>query len=74
MSKKQAIYAVFGGLMLAGVLAGCGNRLETGYEPSKLGATPAQRRGFYAADFTPEAKAAKDRDDELSARNTRPGY
>jgi len=38
---------------------GCSNKLETGYEPRKLGdMTPAERRGLYAQDFTMEARAA----------------
>ena len=40
--------------------AGCQTKLETGYEPAKLGAlTPAERRGLYAQDFTLEARAAQ---------------
>jgi hypothetical protein len=39
---------------------GCSNKLETGYEPTKLGTlTPAERRGLYAQDFTLEARAAQ---------------
>jgi hypothetical protein len=42
------------------VAAGCSNKLETGYEPHKLGdLTPAERRGLYAQDFTLEARAAQ---------------
>lgn len=55
------------GLLLLGS-AGCANRLETGYEPNRLNSTPAQRRAFYAAPFSPEAAAAPDRDDELANR------
>ena len=48
--------------LLAGMTAaaaGCGGKLETGYEPVKLGTlTPAQRRGLYAQDYTLEARAA----------------
>jgi hypothetical protein len=41
-------------------LAGCQTKLETGYEPAKLGTlTPAERRGLYAQDFTLEARAAQ---------------
>ena len=42
---------------LAG-LAGCQNTLETGYKPSALDASEAQRRAFYAPAFSPEARAA----------------
>ncbi len=59
-------------LALAG--PGCLNKLETGYEPIRLNATPAQRRAYYAAPFSPEARAVPDREEELSARRPRPGY
>ena len=39
-------------------LPGCSNALETGYVPRTLGATSAERRGYYASPFTPEATAA----------------
>ncbi len=61
--------------VLAAVLAGCSSKLETGYEPRKLGASETERRGFYAGEFTPEArKAANSRDTEVDARRPRPGY
>lgn len=47
-------------LLLACLTASCNTKLETGYEPVKLGSlTPAQRRGLYAQDFTLEARAAE---------------
>ena len=47
-------------LLLLLVTAGCSAKLETGYEPNKLGTlTPAERRGLYAQNFTPEAEAAQ---------------
>ena len=54
-------------------LAGCGStKLETGYEPRPLGASDAVRRGYYAAPFTAEAKAAAaDQEGEMEMR--RPG-
>jgi hypothetical protein len=40
--------------------AGCNSKLETGYEPVKLGTlTPAERRGLYAPDYSVEAQAAQ---------------
>jgi len=47
-------------LLVPAVLAiSCTNKLDTGYEPVKLGTmTPAQRRGLYAQDFTAESNAA----------------
>jgi len=45
---------------LAALSLGCTNKLETGYEPARLGTlTPAQRRGLYAQDFTMESRAAE---------------
>ncbi len=60
----------------AGAAGGCGsNKREPGYEPRKLGASDAERRGFYAAPFTPEARAAQlQREDEFDARRPKPGY
>jgi hypothetical protein len=60
---------------LAGASAGCESELETGYKPRKVGATSAQRRGYYASPFTPEAKAAGlEREQEIEARRPTPGY
>lgn len=58
------------------VFSGCGSgKLETGYAPRKIGASPAERRGFYASPFTPQAQAAQvERDDEVDVRRPRPGY
>jgi hypothetical protein len=40
-------------------LVGCGSRqLETGYTFTPLGASPAQRRAYYAGPFSPEARNA----------------
>lgn len=60
---------------LAVLATGCAAKLETGYVPRKLNASDAERRGFYAAPFTPEARAAQmEREQELEARRPRPGY
>ncbi len=60
---------------VVGSLAGCESELETGYKPRKIGASSAERRGFYASPFTPEAKAAGlEREQELDARRPTPGY
>lgn len=58
--------------------AGCGsNKLETGYQYTPLGATPVQRRAYYAGPFSPEARDAmmsEDRDAASSGdRRGRPG-
>ena len=60
--------------MLLGLLAlsGCDTRLVTGYQPRRLGDSPAARRAYYAGKFTPEARAAEqERQEELRTR--RPG-
>ena len=58
---------------LIGVAAGCGAELETGYKPHKLGVSDAERRAYYAAPFTPEAKAAAaEKQEELKARRPMP--
>ena len=52
-------------------LTGCDTGLVTGYEPRRLGDSPAARRAYYAGKFTPEARAAEqERAEEL--RNRRP--
>lgn len=47
-------------LVLTSIAApGCGGRkLETGYQYTPLGATPVQRRAYYAGPFSPEARDA----------------
>ena len=53
-------------------LAGCDSKLVTGYQPRRLGDSPAARRAYYAGRFTPEAAAAEqERVEELRTR--RPG-
>ena len=55
MGKRWAV------LLLLAAAAGCNNKLETGYEPTKLGTlTPAERRGLYAPDYSIEARAAQE--------------
>ncbi len=42
------------------IFFGCGgSKLETGYAPRKLNDSDAERRGYYAAPFSPEARAAE---------------
>jgi hypothetical protein len=61
-------------LIAAGAAAaGCNNKLETGYEPNKVGSlTPAQRRGLYAQDFTPEAQEAQNDQSNSNGSDFRP--
>ncbi len=55
--------------------AGCSSRLETGYEPRKLGASESERRGYYAPAFSPDARAAEnERQQETKARRPTPGF
>ena len=60
------------GLLL---LSGCaGDRLETGYNYTPLGATPAQRRGYYADPFSPESRAAQlEQTSDIESRRSIPG-
>ena len=59
-------------LAVAGVTAACSSKLETGYQPRRLGASAAERRAFYARPFTPEARAAEQERME-DMRQRRPG-
>ena len=61
-------------LTIAGGFAGgCRSKLETGYDPRRLGASSAERRAFYAPPFTAEARAAQqERRDDM--RQRRPVY
>jgi hypothetical protein len=60
-------------MLWAGV--GCTSaKLETGYEPRKLGASETQRRAFYAEAFSPEANAAITDDGADDLHSRRPRY
>jgi len=62
------------GAWLAGALAcGCSDKLETGYEPRRLGASSAERRAYYASPYTPEAIAAQ-KDSGGAAAGPSPGF
>lgn len=67
-------------LILAGAtvmfLTGCSSKLETGYEPRTIGSNESERRGYYAAPFSKEAREARDRAqlDSSDSRRPRPGY
>ena len=51
------------------VLTGCEGKLVTGYQPRRLGDSPAARRAYYAGRFTPEAQAAEmERAEEVRSR------
>ena len=52
--------------------AGCDSNLVTGYQPRRLGDSPAQRRAYYAGKYSPQSHAADgDRLDDVRSR--RPG-
>jgi len=55
-------WILIGTLLAGGLVCGCSEKLETGYEPHQLSATSAQRRGYYASPYTPEAIAAEQHD------------
>jgi hypothetical protein len=61
MRERIVRTALLTGLVAAGLgsAAGCSDKLETGWEPRRLEATPAERRAYYASPFTPEAAAAQ---------------
>jgi hypothetical protein len=46
-------------LMAGALVCGCSEKLETGYEPKRLGVSSAERRAYYASPYTPEAIAAE---------------
>ena len=40
-------------------LVGCDTNLVTGYQPRRLGDSPAERKAYYASRFTPAAQEAQ---------------
>ena len=77
LSINRASVIVMAALAFA-VSAGCSSKLETGYEPRKLGASDEARRGYYADPFSPEAKAARDYErqygETFHGSSRKPGY
>jgi hypothetical protein len=64
--------ALAGLIVVAMAGAGCESNLVTGYEPRRLGDSPAQRRAYYAGKYSPQSHAADgERLDDIRAR--RPG-
>lgn len=55
------------------VSLGCKSQLETGYDYRPLNSTASQRRGYYAAPYSPEAQAAEATDPD-QYRSSRPSY
>ena len=63
-------------LVMVGI-CGCSNKLETGYQPRTIGSNETERRGYYAAPFTKEAREAREKmanDFDSNAGRARPGY
>jgi hypothetical protein len=77
MSRTGLRIALLWGVA-AMTLAGCSEKLETGYEPRRLGASNEVRRGFYAAPFSPEARKAKEYEQDFGGTTPlgrpKPGY
>jgi hypothetical protein len=62
-------------LLTCTLLAGCSNKLETGYEPRTIGSNEVERRGYYAAPFSKEAREARQKADvDTDVSRPRPGY
>ena len=58
---RSILLGAFAGLA---VVAGCSARLDTGYEPNKLGdLSPADRKALYAPSFTDASHPPKDNSD-----------
>jgi hypothetical protein len=61
--------------ILAGLLlgSGCQTGLVTGYQPRRLGDSPAVRRAYYAGKYTNESRAAdQERAEEMKSRRPAP--
>src|SRR5688572_32924755 len=70
--RKRSVGPVLVTLLLAAT-AGCESGLVSGYQPRRLGDSPAARRAYYAGKFTPEAQAAeRERAEELRDRAPTP--
>ena len=77
MKNRQSVTASKPVLLLALALwvSGCSSRLETGYQPRPLGASDAERRGFYSPKYTrAAAMAEQERDRDADLRSRRPDY
>ena len=54
--------------------SGCSAKLETGYQPRKLGSSEEIRRGYYAQPFTMEAAAARKYEQEFNDGRLKSGH
>lgn len=63
---KKAFLLILPAVLL---LMGCGNELDTGYRPQKIGVSTDERRSYYAPPFSPEQLAGQSGDEkDLKAR------
>jgi hypothetical protein len=69
-AKRLQPLSMRSGLAIIAILliSGCSAKLETGYDPHKIGSTSDERRGFYAAPFSPEAQNSGENQDSFRAR------
>ena len=72
MKRRRTIIVALCALAGCALTGGCNSALETGYQPRKLGAGPAERRAFYSPRLSPEAQAAR-QEREQEMRSRRPG-
>jgi hypothetical protein len=49
-------------LLALAIAGGCDETLETGYKPRRLDSTDADRRAYYAPEFSPESHPPKEKD------------
>jgi hypothetical protein len=71
--RRRIVLGMVGAVVVASA-GGCNSGLVTGYQPRRLGDSPAARRAYYAGKFTPEARAAEqERAEELRTRRPTPG-
>ncbi len=75
VSRMQRMIRLILASCLVTALTGCSNKLETGYAPRTIGSDDTERRGYYAAPFSKEAREARQKSDfDTDARRPSPGY
>jgi hypothetical protein len=52
--RRPSLLLMLAATVISVAMAGCDQKLETGYEPNRLTASDADRRGYYAPAFAPE--------------------
>lgn len=62
-------------MVLTLILAGCSEKLSTGYKPRPLSDSAAVRRSYYASPYTPESKPpGQEKADDITSRRPRSAY